>query len=89
MFATMLTLGFVAASLFAVAALAASLAKGLAAAAALAGDRAGGGEYRSITVRSAPTSGGLGGRPLTAPRAPRRTVRPVLVQARCPRRVAA
>ena len=90
MFATLLTLAFATAALFALATLGASLAKGLAVAAALRGESAGRGAFRTVTVRSASTSAGLSAaRPLTAGRAPRRPVRPVLAQARCPQRVAA
>ena len=90
MLATLLTLGFAAAAIFAVATLGASLAKGLAVAAALPRERAGGGEVRTVTVRSASTSASLSpARPLATARSVRRSVRPALVLARRPERVAA
>ena len=89
MLATLLTLGFAAAAIFVVAALGASLAKGLAVAAALPRERAGR-EFRVVTVRSASTSAALSpARPLVTARSVRRPVRPALVPARRPERVAA
>jgi len=89
MLATLLTLGFAAAALFALITLGASLARGVAIAAALPRERAGS-DFRSVTVRSASTSAGLVPiRAAIASRPVRRPARPALAPARAPQRVAA
>jgi hypothetical protein len=90
MLATLLTLGFAAAALFALATLGASLARGVAVAAALPRGRGVDSNFRSITVRSASTSAGLMPvRASMASRLVRRPARPALAQVRSPQRVAA
>jgi hypothetical protein len=88
MLATLTTLGFAVAALFALATLGASLARGFAAAAALPRGRTGG-EFRMVTVRSASTSMAPFAAPSVMTRPVRRQVRPALTQVRCPHRVAA
>jgi hypothetical protein len=88
MLATLMTLGFAAAALFALVTLGASLARGFAVAAALPRERTGG-EFRVVTVRSLSTSmTPLAARSATA-RPVRRPVRQSLAPVRSPQRVAA
>lgn len=90
MIATFLTLGFLAAALFAVATIGASLAKGWASAAALRHDFATCGHERMLIVRSLSTSAGQpAGRAVTPERGSRRAARPTSLPVRRPQRVAA
>lgn len=78
MIGTLLTLGFVAVALFALAALGNSLARGFAAASHLRGELAACEGVRFVAVRSASTSAGLVRRARIIPeRAPRREIRRV------------
>ena len=90
MIATLLTFGFAAATLFALATLGASLAKGLAAAPALRRELAACGDSCVVTLRCASTSAALqpAGR-ITPERGARRTVRPAFPQPLHPHRAAA
>ena len=76
MIGTLLTLGFLAVTLFALATLGNSLVRGLAAACRLRGELAACEGVRYVTIRSASTSAGLvAGRRITPERGPRRAVR--------------
>jgi hypothetical protein len=88
MLATLMTLGFAAAALFALATLGASLARGFAVAAALPRERKGG-EFRLVTVRSVSTPISPFATPSVMTRQARRPVRQALAPARLPQRVAA
>jgi hypothetical protein len=87
MLATLMTLGFTTAALFALATLGASLARGVAIAAALPRERTGS-DFRMMTVRSASTSmTSFAARSVMRPG--RRPVRQAFAPARSPQRVAA
>jgi hypothetical protein len=90
MIATLLTFGFAAAALFALATLGASLAKGLAAAPALRREFAACGDSRIVTLRCLSSSADLrpAGR-IIQERGARRAVRPALPRPLCPHLAAA
>jgi hypothetical protein len=90
MIATLLTFGFAAAALFALATLGASLAKGLAAAPALRRELAACGDSRIVTLRCVSSSADLrpAGR-ITPERGARRMARPAFPRPLRPHRAAA
>jgi hypothetical protein len=90
MIASLLTFGFAAAALFALASLGGSLAKGLAAAPVLHRVLAASGDSRVVTLRCASTSADLrlAGR-IIPERGARRTVRPAFPRPLLPHRAAA